>query len=67
MAQIFFKTSGLYTRSSGHSKVTHSIDDLDLIFKVAFGFHTGQCKRTGGCYNKLVVAFLSTGGGVKVK
>ena len=29
--------------------------------------HTGQCKRTGGCYNELVVAFLSTGGGVKGK
>ena len=30
-------------------------------------FHTGQCKRTGGCYNELVVAFYSTGGGVKGK
>ena len=29
--------------------------------------HTGQCKRTGGCYNELVVAFNSTGGGVKGK
>ena len=29
--------------------------------------HTGQCKRTGGCYNELVVAFVSTGGGVKGK
>ena len=29
--------------------------------------HTGQCKGTGGCYNKLVVAFFSTGGGVKGK
>ena len=29
--------------------------------------HTGQCKRTGGCYNELVVAFYSTGGGVKGK
>ena len=27
--------------------------------------HTGQCKHTGGCYNELVVAFYSTGGGVK--
>ena len=32
-----------------------------------FRFHTGQCKRTGGCYNELVVAFFSTGGGVKGK
>ena len=29
--------------------------------------HTGQCKRTGGCYNELVVKFFSTGGGVKGK
>ena len=29
--------------------------------------HTGQCKRTGGCYNELVVAFFSTGGGAKGK
>ena len=27
-------------------------------------YHTGQCKRTGGCYNELVVAIFSTGGGV---
>ena len=27
--------------------------------------HTGQCKHTGGCYKELVVAFFSTGGGVK--
>ena len=30
-------------------------------------FHTGQCKRTSGCYNELVVAFYNTGGGVKIK
>ena len=30
-------------------------------------YHTGQCKRSGGCYNELVVAFFSTGGGVKGK
>ena len=30
-------------------------------------YHTGQCKRTGGCYNELVVVFFSTGGGVKGK
>ena len=29
--------------------------------------HTGQCKRTGGCYNELVVAFFSIGGGEKGK
>ena len=35
--------------------------------KTAVWSHTGQCKRTGGCYNELVVAFYSTGGGVKGK
>ena len=29
--------------------------------------HTGQCKRTGGCYNELVVAFFRTGDGLKGK
>ena len=29
--------------------------------------HTGQCKRTGGCYNELVVAFLRSGDGLKGK
>ena len=29
--------------------------------------HTGQCKRTGGCYNELVVAFLRTGDGLTGK
>ena len=37
-----------------------------LFLAVPWG-HTGQCKRTGGCYNELVVAFYSTGGGVKGK
>ena len=41
---------------------------LVIIIKVFIIYcHTGQCKRTGGCYNKLVVAFFSTGGGVKGK
>ena len=29
--------------------------------------HTGKYKHSGGCYDELVVAFFSTGGGVKVK
>ena len=29
--------------------------------------HTGQYKSTGGCYNELVVAYFSTGGGGKGK
>ena len=32
---------------------------------VKVNLHTGQCKSTGGCYNELVVAYFSTGGGVK--
>ena len=36
-------------------------------FYVPLYYHTGQCKRTGGCYNELVVAFFSTSGGVKGK
>ena len=31
------------------------------------GFHTGQCKRTGCCYNEPVVAIFRTGAGVKGK
>ena len=27
--------------------------------------HTGQCKRTGGCYKELVVAIFRTGAAVK--
>ena len=37
------------------------------IFYIGLYRHTGPCKRTGGCYNELVVAFFSTGGGVKGK
>ena len=37
------------------------------VFFHSYKPHTGQCKRTGGCYNELVVAFFSTGGGVKGK
>ena len=36
-------------------------------FWYASTVHTGQCKRTGCCYNELVGAFFSTGGGVKGK
>ena len=39
----------------------------DKLSKQKQEYHTGQCKRTGGCYNELVVAFYSTGGGVKGK
>ena len=42
----------------------------NIVFVVFFynpNEHTGQCKRTAGCYNELVVAFYGTGGGVKGK
>ena len=38
-----------------------------LISTISLQNDTGQCKRTGGCYNELVVAFFSTGGCVKGK
>ena len=44
-----------------HGHVAYQIDEDDQ------QNHTGQCKRTGGCYNELEVAFFSTGGGVKGK
>ena len=57
-----------------HSKYILRIhDQLNLLSLIGFDFvylnclYTGQCKRTGGCYNELVVAFFSTGGGVKGK
>ena len=47
------------------------VDNNELYIKLynfhQIKYHTGQCKRTGGCYNELVVAFYSTGGGVKGK
>ena len=39
----------------------------NILIRLCLSTHTGQCKRTGGCYKKLVVAFFSTGGGVKGK
>ena len=45
-----------------HAKLSH-ISLPNIYHK----HHTGQCKRNGGCYNELVVAFFSTGGGVKGK
>ena len=47
-----------------------SLSIWKFLVELTFGHllsHTGQCKRTGGCYNELVVAFYSTGGGVKGK
>ena len=47
------------------------INSINIILKIAYHSqsqrHTGQCKSTGGCYNELVVAFFSTGGGDKGK
>ena len=57
-------------------EVSSGFDGADVLYwYIHFTFlylhyflhHTGQCKRTGGCYNELVVTFYSTGGGVKGK
>ena len=48
-----------------HSQVMKHLDLHNILSDNQH--HTGQCKRTGGCYNELVVAFYSTGGGVKGK
>ena len=63
MFEFFFDT--LDTPSALKSHLGH--DPGDSIKIPSDMFHTGQCKRTGGCYNELVVAFYSTGGGVKCK
>ena len=47
-----------------HGRKLDEAEDFKCVFVV---YHTGQCKRTVGCYNELVVAFFSTGGGVKGK
>ena len=47
---------------SSHGKKTGCFFVIDIHIA-----HTGQCKRTGGCYNELVVAYFSTRGGVKGK
>ena len=44
-----------------------TLNFADALVRSKAGIHTGQCKRTGGCYNELVVAFLRTGGGLKGK
>ena len=51
----------IWVKSALHAISTGAILSLKSIHYE----HTGQCKRTGGCYNELVVAFYSTGGGVK--
>ena len=49
-------------------QVFHDLQSLwEPCIRDICSYHTGQCKRTGGCYNELVVAFYSTGGGVKGK
>ena len=57
--QGLLKTILQFSRTKSLGKI------LIEVLKFFFKNHTGQCKRTGGCYNELVVAFFSTGGGVK--
>ena len=47
--------------------VVRNVCSWAWLIKTCLYGHTGQCKRTGRCYNELVVAFFSTGGGVKGK
>ena len=58
---LFASTDGF------HFDIQPSILKRRLTKTTSDSTHTGQCKRTGGCYNELVVAFFSTGGGVKSK
>ena len=64
---------GKYGNGTRFSKfriiVSHSCDfQSKFAHSISPGkYHTGQCKRTGGCYKELVVAFLCTGGGLKGK
>ena len=66
---IIFKISKCMNQKkvSDFSKLFNSINAKWLVSRSKYDDHTGQCKRTGGCYNELVVAFFSTGGGVKGK
>ena len=48
----------------GAQKQTSQESRINAKVKICAYVHAGQCKRTGGCYNELVVAFFSTGGGV---
>ena len=62
------RTYAMYIRV--HIRYMHMHDIINMqifVMKLCPYFHTDQCKRTGGCYNELVVAFFSTGGGVKGK
>ena len=51
----------IFNVSSEYLRLAYLAIDTILVY------HAGQCKRTGGCYNELVVAFLRTGDGLKGK
>ena len=65
--------SALFLNSPFHSeffwqvRLAISTFPIEIIWPIKTHIHTGQCKSTCGCYNELVVAFYSTGGGVKGK
>ena len=63
-----FATQGFYVHyfSLGHKRLV-SMTRKRHNFRLHTNPHTGQCKRSGGCYNELVVAFFSTGSGVTGK
>ena len=43
------------------------LSKLQCRYKIQGKNHTGQCKRTGGCYNDLVVTFFRLVDGLKGK
>ena len=66
--EVMHRAMGTTVGRNGHINILICIKLSEKNCNDQQGFsHTGQCKRTGGCYNELVVAFYSTGGGVKGK
>ena len=65
--EVWFKSIYLCSNEP-HLKCKGSFKDSQRKCKYYAGNvdnQTGQCKRTGGCYNELVVAIFCTGDGVK--
>ena len=52
--QNFISLTKYWTQLNNVSQTSRNSSMFELYM---FLNHTGQCKRTGGCYNELVVAF----------